>query len=145
MIFHTLTAAENVAQLIKRSGEAGSDNQKSKGKVQFFITLWPSITWWVYRWETFNDQLTSREDIVIVYHDTFKGIGESEHIYIEINVVLDIRGWSKTISATLGMPKIQLLSCMSSFTIINNKVRATSYGIKYDSSDWKYQNFVLSQ
>lgn len=89
--------------------------------------------------------LRSREVIVIVYHDIVKGTGESEHICIEINVVLGIYGCSKIISATLGIPKIQLLSCMSNFTIINSKVRATSYGIKYNSSDWKYQNFVLGQ
>lgn len=79
--------------------------------------------------------LTSREDSVIAYHDTFKEIGESEHICMEINIVLGICGCSKITSATFGIPKIQLLSCMSSFTIINSKVRATSYGIKYDSSD----------
>ena len=37
VIFHPRVAAEDVAHLIKRSGEAGSDNQKSKGKLQFFI------------------------------------------------------------------------------------------------------------
>lgn len=38
VIFHPLTAAEDLAHLIKRSGEAGSGNQKSKGKFNFFIT-----------------------------------------------------------------------------------------------------------
>lgn len=32
VIFHPFIEAEGVAYLIKRSGEAGSDNQKSKGK-----------------------------------------------------------------------------------------------------------------
>lgn len=87
--------------------------------------------------------LTSRDDIVIVYHYIVKGIGESEHIYIEINIVSGICCWSKIISPTLG--KIQLLSCISSFIIINSKVRATNYGMKYDPSDWKYKKFVLSK
>ena len=44
VIFHPLISEEDVAHLIKRSGEAGSDNQKSKGKLQFFITERPFIT-----------------------------------------------------------------------------------------------------
>lgn len=75
--------------------------------------------------------LTSREDTVIVYHDIFKGIGESEHICIEIKVVLCICSCSKINSAALEIPKMQLLVWMSSFTIINSKARGTSYGIKY--------------
>jgi len=67
--------------------------------------------------------LTSIEDIVVVYDNIFRGIGESEYICIEINVVLGICGYSKIISATLGVPKIQLLIFMSSFTEINKKFR----------------------
>ena len=70
-------------------------------------------------------KLTSREDIVAVYHDMFKGIGEYEHIFIEINVVLGTCSCNKIISPTLGIPKIQLLNCTSNFTVINSKVRTT--------------------
>lgn len=58
-----------------------------------------------------------------MYHDIFKGIGESEDICIEINVVLCICICSEMNSAALGIPKLQLSGCMSSFTIMNTKVR----------------------
>lgn len=45
--------------------------------------------------------LTFREDIVVIYHDMFKGTGEFKHIYVEINVVLAICGCSKTFSVKL--------------------------------------------
>lgn len=63
-----------------------------------------------------------------MYHDIFQGIGESEHICIDINVVLPICICRKINSAALGIPKMQLLGCTSSFIIINSKVRATSNG-----------------
>lgn len=41
-----------------------------------------------------------------MYHDIFKGIGESEDICIEINVVLCICICSEMNSAALGIPKL---------------------------------------
>ena len=69
--------------------------------------------------------------MVIVYCDLFKGTGEPHHLYVEINVVSGVCGCSKITSAALRIPKIQLVSHMSSFTMTNRKVKATNYAIKY--------------
>lgn len=73
--------------------------------------------------------------MVIVYCDIFKGTGESNHLYVEIKVVCGVCGCSKITSAALRIPKIQMVSHMSSFTMINRKVKATIYAIKYSLSN----------
>lgn len=71
----------------------------------------------------------------IAYCDIFKRTGESNHLYVEMNVVCGVCGCSKITSAVLRIPKFQLVSYMSSFATIDRKVKATISAIKYGLSN----------